>query len=87
MPEEIKAERLERLQALLMRQQQEFAEACVGRVVDVLLEKPGRMPGQLIGRSPWLQSVNVDAKASQIGDIINVRITGTSTNSLFAEQV
>jgi len=86
-PEEIKAERLERLQALLTRQQQEFAEACVGRVVDVLLEKPGRMPGQLIGRSPWLQSVNVDAKASQIGDIINVRITGTSTNSLFAEQV
>jgi tRNA-2-methylthio-N6-dimethylallyladenosine synthase len=86
-PEEIKAERLERLQALLLRQQHEFAEACVGRVVDVLLEKPGRMPGQLIGRSPWLQSVNVDAKASQIGDIINVRITGTSTNSLFAEQV
>jgi tRNA-2-methylthio-N6-dimethylallyladenosine synthase len=86
-PEEIKAQRLERLQALLLRQQQEFAEACVGRVVDVLLEKPGRMPGQLIGRSPWLQSVNVDAKASQIGDIINVRITGTSTNSLFAEQV
>ncbi|TCR90880.1 tRNA (N6-isopentenyl adenosine(37)-C2)-methylthiotransferase MiaB [Rhizobium sp. BK376] len=84
-PEEIKADRLERLQALLLEQQQEFAEACVGKVIDLLLEKPGRMPGQLIGRSPWLQSVNVDAKASQIGDIINVRITGTSTNSLFAE--
>jgi tRNA-2-methylthio-N6-dimethylallyladenosine synthase len=86
-PEEIKADRLERLQALLLKQQQEFAEACVGKVIDLLLEKPGRMPGQLIGRSPWLQSVNVDAKASQIGDIINVRITGTSTNSLFAELV
>jgi tRNA-2-methylthio-N6-dimethylallyladenosine synthase len=86
-PEEIKADRLERLQALLLKQQQEFAEACVGKVIDLLLEKPGRMPGQLIGRSPWLQSVNVDAKASQIGDIINVRITGTSTNSLFAEVV
>ncbi|ACM25297.1 tRNA (N6-isopentenyl adenosine(37)-C2)-methylthiotransferase MiaB [Agrobacterium rhizogenes] len=84
-PEEIKAERLERLQALLLKQQHAFADACVGKVVDVLLEKPGRMPGQLIGRSPWLQSVNIDAKASQIGDIINVRITGTSTNSLFAE--
>ncbi|WFU02246.1 tRNA (N6-isopentenyl adenosine(37)-C2)-methylthiotransferase MiaB [Rhizobium sp. CB3171] len=84
-PEEIKAERLERLQALLLKQQHAFADACVGKVVDILLEKPGRMPGQLIGRSPWLQSVNVDAKASQIGDIINVRITGTSTNSLFAE--
>jgi len=84
-PEEIKAERLERLQALLLKQQQEFAQGCVGKVIDLLLEKPGRMPGQLIGRSPWLQSVNVDAKASQIGDIINVRITGTGTNSLFAE--
>jgi tRNA-2-methylthio-N6-dimethylallyladenosine synthase len=86
-PEEIKAERLERLQALLLKQQHEFAETCVGKVVDVLLEKPGRMPGQIIGRSPWLQSVNVDAKASQIGDIINVRIIGTSTNSLFGEVV
>ena len=84
-PEEVKTERLERLQALLLKQQHAFAEACVGKTVDILLEKPGRMPGQLIGRSPWLQSVNVDAKASQIGDIINVRITGTSTNSLFAE--
>lgn len=84
-PEEIKAERLERLQALLLKQQQEFAESCVGKTIELLLEKPGRMPGQLIGRSPWLQSVNVDAKALQIGDIINVRITGTGTNSLFAE--
>lgn len=85
-PEEIKAERLERLQMLLLKQQQEFAESCVGKEIDLLLEKPGRMPEQLIGRSPWLQSVNVDAKASQIGDIIKVRITGTGTNSLFAER-
>ena len=84
-PEEIKAERLERLQALLLKQQQEFSESCIGKTIDLLLEKPGRMEGQLIGRSPWLQSVNVDAKASQIGDIIKVRITGTGTNSLFAE--
>ena len=84
-PEEIKAERLERLQTLLLKQQQEFAESCVGKTIELLLEKPGRMSQQLIGRSPWLQSVNVDAKASQIGDIINVRITGTGTNSLFAQ--
>ncbi|MBZ9789873.1 tRNA (N6-isopentenyl adenosine(37)-C2)-methylthiotransferase MiaB [Rhizobium sp. 3T7] len=84
-PEEIKAERLERLQALLLKQQQEFAESCVGKIIELLLEKPGRMSQQLIGRSPWLQSVNVDAKELQIGDIINVRITGTGTNSLFAE--
>ena len=61
-PEEVKVERLERLQSLLLKQQAEFAKSCVGKVVDLLLEKPGRMPGQLIGRSPWLQSVNVDAK-------------------------
>ncbi|WP_160007092.1 tRNA (N6-isopentenyl adenosine(37)-C2)-methylthiotransferase MiaB [Rhizobium sp. 18055] len=84
-PEEIKAKRLERLQALLLKQQQEFAESCVGKTIELLLEKPGRMSQQLIGRSPWLQSVNVDAKESQIGDIIKVRITGTGTNSLFAE--
>ncbi|MHC2299419.1 tRNA (N6-isopentenyl adenosine(37)-C2)-methylthiotransferase MiaB [Rhizobium mongolense] len=83
-PEKIKAERLERLQALLLKQTQGFNESCIGKEIDLLLEKPGRMPGQLIGRSPWLQSVNVDAKASQIGDIIKVRITGTGTNSLFA---
>ncbi|WP_318558139.1 tRNA (N6-isopentenyl adenosine(37)-C2)-methylthiotransferase MiaB [Pseudorhizobium pelagicum] len=84
-PEEVKVERLERLQSLLLKQQAEFAKSCVGKVVDLLLEKPGRMPGQLIGRSPWLQSVNVDAKTSQIGDIIPVRIIGTGPNSLFAE--
>jgi tRNA-2-methylthio-N6-dimethylallyladenosine synthase len=84
-PEEVKAERLERLQALLLKQQAEFAKSCVGKVIDLLLEKPGRMPGQIIGRSPWLQSVNVDAKTSQIGDIIQVRISGTGPNSLFAD--
>lgn len=84
-PEDVKAQRLERLQALLLKQQAEFAKSCVGKVIDLLLEKPGRNEGQVIGRSPWLQSVNVDAKTSQIGDIIPVRIIGTGPNSLFAE--
>mgnify|MGYP001183584161 CR=1 FL=1 len=84
-PEDVKAERLERLQALLLKQQAGFAKSCVGKVIDLLLEKPGRNEGQVIGRSPWLQSVNVDAKTSQIGDIIPVRIIGTGPNSLFAE--
>ncbi|MQX46040.1 tRNA (N6-isopentenyl adenosine(37)-C2)-methylthiotransferase MiaB [Sinorhizobium medicae] len=86
-PEDVKAKRLEILQALLIKQQRGFAEACVGREIDLLLEKPGRMPGQLVGRSPWLQPVNVDAKASQIGDIIRVRITKAGPNSLFAEMI
>ena len=83
--EDVKSERLERLQALLLKQQQEFAQSLVGKTMDVLLEKPGRMPEQLIGRSPWLQSVNLDANALKIGDIIHVRITATGPNSLFAE--
>ncbi|MBP1887865.1 tRNA (N6-isopentenyl adenosine(37)-C2)-methylthiotransferase MiaB [Sinorhizobium mexicanum] len=86
-PEDVKAKRLERLQTLLIKQQRDFAEACVGREIDLLLEKPGRMPGQLVGRSPWLQPVNVDAKTSQIGDIIKVRIIKAGSNSLFAEMI
>lgn len=85
--ETVKSERLERLQALLFQQQREFARACIGKEIDLLLEKPGRMPGQLVGRSPWLQPVNVDAKASEIGDIIRVRITDAGPNSLFAEAI
>lgn len=84
-PEDVKAERLERLQSLLLKQQNDFAQSLVGKTMDVLLEKPGRMPGQLIGRSPWLQSVNLDANDMKIGDIIHVRITATGPNSLFAE--
>ncbi|GEO83633.1 MULTISPECIES: tRNA (N6-isopentenyl adenosine(37)-C2)-methylthiotransferase MiaB [Alphaproteobacteria] len=83
--EEVKVERLARLQELLLKQQQNFSRSLIGREIDLLLEKPGRMPGQLIGRSPWLQSVNVDANDSKIGDIINVRITAAGPNSLFAE--
>ena len=85
--EEVKTERLERLQALLLEQQKDFNESCIGREIEVLLEKPGRMEGQIIGRSPWLQSVNVDAKPSQIGDIIKVRSTGAGPNSLFSERI
>ena len=85
--EAVKAERLERLQALLFRQQGEFAAGCVGKEIDLLLEKPGRRPGQLVGRSPWLQPVNIDAKGSEIGDIIRVRITDAGPNSLFAEAI
>ncbi|NVP54807.1 tRNA (N6-isopentenyl adenosine(37)-C2)-methylthiotransferase MiaB [Mycoplana rhizolycopersici] len=86
-PEGVKSERLERLQALLFQQQTAFAAGCVGKEIELLLEKPGRMPGQLVGRSPWLHPVNVDANGSEIGDIIRVRITGAGPNSLFAEAI
>jgi tRNA-2-methylthio-N6-dimethylallyladenosine synthase len=73
--EDMKEERLLRLQALLQAQQLAFNNGLVGREMEILLEKPGRQPHQLIGRSPWLQSVIVDASAGEIGEIIKVRIT------------
>jgi tRNA-2-methylthio-N6-dimethylallyladenosine synthase len=84
-PETIKDERLQRLQALLLKQQQDFGLSLVGSTIDTLIEKPGRQAGQKVGRSPWLQPVIVDEKAGEIGDIIQVRITKTGYNSLFAE--
>jgi tRNA-2-methylthio-N6-dimethylallyladenosine synthase len=84
-PEPVKNERLQRLQALLVKQQQDFGTSLVGRTIDTLVERPGRQAGQKVGRSPWLQPVIVDEKAGEIGDIIQVRITKTGYNSLFAE--
>jgi tRNA-2-methylthio-N6-dimethylallyladenosine synthase len=84
-PEAVKDERLQRLQALLLRQQQDFGASLVGKTIATLIEKPGRQAGQKVGRSPWLQPVIVDEKAGEIGDIIQVRITKTGYNSLFAE--
>lgn len=84
-PETVKDKRLQRLQALLLKQQQDFGSSLVGGTIDTLIEKPGRQAGQKVGRSPWLQPVIVDEKAGEIGDIIQVRITKTGYNSLFAE--
>jgi tRNA-2-methylthio-N6-dimethylallyladenosine synthase len=86
-PELVKDERLQRLQELLTRQQAEFAAGLVGRTVSVLIEKPGRNPGQRVGRSPWLQPVVLDEKAGDIGSIIDVRITHAGPNSLFGESL
>ena len=85
--EEVKDERLARLQALLVEQQQAFNEGQVGRTVDVLFEKPGRHAGQIIGRSPYLQSVHIEAPQSLIGQIAPVRIDGAGRNSLAGSAV
>jgi tRNA-2-methylthio-N6-dimethylallyladenosine synthase len=85
--EEVKDERLQRLQALLNEQQDAFLGSLVGKTMETLIEKPGRQAGQIVGRSPWLQPVILDEKAGGIGDIIQVRITKTGHASLFAERV
>jgi len=87
LPEDVKSERLARLQALLLEQQAAFNARCVGRTLDVLLEKPGRKPGQLIGRSPYLQSVFLDAGNCSVGDNVRVEITATGPNSLTGHMV
>lgn len=81
-PQEAKSERLFALQALLAEQQRAFNAACIDRILPVLFAKPGRHEGQIVGRSPYLQSVHVPAAAHRIGDIVPVLITGASTNSL-----
>jgi tRNA-2-methylthio-N6-dimethylallyladenosine synthase len=80
--EQVKSERLAALQLLLARQQRDFNEACVGRVLPVLFEKPGRHEGQLVGRSPYLQSVHGAASADRIGKIVPTLMSGASANSL-----
>ena len=87
--EDVKLDRLHRLQALLMEQQQAFNAGCVGRTLPVLLEKPGRQSGQMIGRSPYLQSVHMEIPAGgpHIGSIVETRILGVGPNSLSGQYV
>ena len=81
-PEPVKDERLQRLQEVLNRQQVDFNRAMIGRVLPVLLEKPGKYPGQLVGRSPYLQAVHAQADASEIGRVVDLRIDGIGHFSL-----
>ena len=83
--EDVKSERLQRLQALLFEQQQAFNAGCIGKTIDVLLEKKGRETDQLIGRSPWLQSVVVPSHCGSIGDTVTVKVIDKNTNSLISE--
>ena len=84
-PEDVKTERLYRLQELIEAQQHEFNLSCVGKELDVLFEKPGRHEGQIVGRSPYLQPVPVIAPKSIIGSVARVRINELRTYSLIGE--
>ncbi|MGC2071613.1 MAG: tRNA (N6-isopentenyl adenosine(37)-C2)-methylthiotransferase MiaB [Pseudolabrys sp.] len=79
-----KTERLHRLQAVITHRQRDFNAGFVGRAIEVLLEKPGRLPEQLVGRSPYLQAVQVMAPATLIGSVRRVAVTEVGRNSLFA---
>ncbi|MEM8577394.1 MAG: tRNA (N6-isopentenyl adenosine(37)-C2)-methylthiotransferase MiaB [Pseudomonadota bacterium] len=80
-------ERLQRLQALLTRQQRAAQDAMVGKEVGVLFEKPGRQAGQLVGKSDHLHAVHVHAPDAQIGALTRVRIVAAGPNSLTGERL
>ena len=81
-PEEIKTRRLIKLQKLLQSQQRAFNEATVGRELDVLLTERGKIRGQLVGYSPYMQGTVVKAPLSELGKIVCVKITSASATAL-----
>ena len=74
-------ERLQRLQARLAEHSLAFNRATIGQDLAILIDRKGRLPGQMIGKSPWLQSVFVETDAG-IGDMVDVTITQALPNSL-----
>jgi tRNA-2-methylthio-N6-dimethylallyladenosine synthase len=84
-PEAEQDQRLQELQAVLNGQQQAFNRAALGRVLPVLLEKPGRNDGQLVGKSPYAQAVHVDASPADLGTVIAARIVDLGRFSLRGE--
>lgn len=79
---EVMDERLQRLQALLNEQQHAFNRHTVGRKTDILLERQGKLDGQLIGKTPWLQSVHIISPDLAIGDLVEIEVTQAGPNSL-----
>lgn len=85
-PAAVMDERLQALQARIEHHRQAFNHAMVGRTVEVLLERAGRHPGQLAGKSPYLQAVQIETDANQIGDRVQVVIERAGSNSLFGRK-
>jgi tRNA-2-methylthio-N6-dimethylallyladenosine synthase len=80
-PAEVMDERLQRLQSAIARDQAAFNAGTLGKSCAVLIERKGKLPGQMLGKSPWLQSVHLMTDA-QIGDLIEVEIVRADPNSL-----
>jgi tRNA-2-methylthio-N6-dimethylallyladenosine synthase len=86
-PEDVMTERLIRLQDVVETQRRAFNASMVGRTFDVLFEKPGRHPGQIGGKSPYLQAVHVDGPETLIGRVAPVEIVECSSNSLYGRLI
>ena len=83
-PDKIKSERLRALQRKLTASQAAFNSTTVGSKMPILLDGHGRYPGQLVGRSPYMQAVHVSAPTEELGNIVNLRIVAAHPNSLAA---
>ena len=83
---EVMEERLARLQAALNRDQFAFNRTTEGRICEVLVERSGKLPGQWLGKSPWLQSVLFSGEAA-IGDIVRVKLVEAGPHSIQAALV
>ena len=86
-PEDVKDRRLQELQQLLVEQQTSFNKNIIGKRVSVLLDKPGKYPGQLVGKSQYMQSVIINNINYKIGDIVEAIVTSATQNSLQAEVI
>jgi tRNA-2-methylthio-N6-dimethylallyladenosine synthase len=82
LPESVKRDRLARLQEVIDKHQTAFNSSCIGSVMPVLLERRGRRPGQLVGRSPYMQAVHVEVDPSFFGHVLQVEIHAAGPNSL-----
>jgi len=80
-----KTDRLHRLQALITQQQRACQDAMVGRDVSVLIERAGRLPGQMAGKSEYLHAVHLTRPGLAVGDLVRARVTASAANSLAAE--
>jgi tRNA-2-methylthio-N6-dimethylallyladenosine synthase len=82
LPEDLKSERLLRVQEALAKSEASFQQTCVGKTMPVLLDRPGKFEGQMMGRSPYLQNVHLMVDASRRGEIVPVTITEAHRSSL-----
>ncbi len=80
--EEVKSERLARLQEMLTDHQMAFQQSMIGKTLPVLVEKQGRETGQMVGKSPYLHAVHFQADSTMAGKIVQVRVEGSERNSL-----
>ena len=81
---EVMDDRLQRLQARIAEHSLAFNRATIGKDTRILVDRKGRLPGQMIGKSPWLQSIFVTTDAA-IGDMVDVTVTHALPNSLGGE--